>query len=616
MRWRLLRAPIEREDDVVAVRQRARVLAERLGLSRQEQTALATAVSEIARNAFGYGGGGGAEYGIDEADGRQSLVVRITDAGPGIADLKTILDGRYVSSTGMGLGIVGARRLTDGFDIRSAPGAGTVVTLAKTLPTGGPRLGGPEVAALSDALRRERDADPQQAVRAQNRDLLQSLSDLAEKEEEARRLNAELRDARDTLERRVEERTAELERANGRLRAEAAARERMEGELRQAQKMEAVGQLTGGIAHDFNNLLTGITGSLDLLQIRLAQGRHEHVARYIETAIGSATRAAALTHRLLAFSRPQALAPRATEPNAVIRGMEDLLRRTIPASVAFRVAAEPDLWSALCDEHQLENAVLNLCINARDAMPKGGTLTVETTNEHLNEAYVARHPSASPGDHACICVADTGTGMTPEVLARVFEPFFTTKPVGKGTGLGLAMIYGFARQSKGHCRIESEVGRGTRMFLYLPRRVSPPRGEPIADLAPARDVPVTSGADVMVVEQDIVVRDLADEVLRDLGHRVILAEDGAAALRRLDAGEAVDLIVTDVGLAGGISGHRLAEEARAKRPGLKVLFITGHADEAEAAASDLTEGIEILPKPFQVKALVERVGAMLGGLVL
>lgn len=613
MDWRLMRTPIEREDDVVAVRQRARVVAERLGMSRQVQTGLATAVSEIARNAYGYAGGGMAEFGVSEASGGQALVVRITDTGPGIADLRTILDGRYVSRTGMGLGIVGARRLVDDFDIASTPGKGTAVTLAKRLRDR--RLEARDVAALSEALVRDRDADPQEAVRAQNRDLVQSLADLAEKEEEARRLNDELREARDNLERRVEVRTAELAEANARLRQEAVERERMQSELRQAQKMEAVGQLTGGLAHDFNNQLTGITGSLDLLRTRLAQGRTDRIDRYLDTAMTSARKAAVLTHRLLAFSRPQPLAPRSTDVNAVVRDMEELLRRTITDAIALRVSASLDLWPTLCDAHQFENAVLNLCINARDAMPDGGTLAIETANERLEAAYAARHPAASPGDHVRVCVEDTGTGMSPEVVARVFEPFFTTKPVGKGTGLGMAMIYGFARQSGGHCRIETELGRGTRVFLYMPRHVPPadPDEEGTTERPAIAAMPPVTVGTILLVEQNVTVRDLALEVLRDLGHHVILAEDGPAALRRMEAGDLVDLIVTDIGLPGGMTGPQVAEGARAMRPGVKVLFVTGYADEAEAAATPVAPGVEVMPKPFEVADLVERVGKLLGG---
>ena len=370
-----------------------------------------------------------------------------------------------------GLGIVGARRLVDGFHIRSAPGAGTTVTLTKHLPPGR-RLAGKDVTALTGELAHERAGNPQEALREQNRELMQSLADLAEKEEETRRLNALLQQGRDELEIRVVARTAELAAANDQLRQDAIQRERIAGELRQAQKMEAVGQLTGGLAHDFNNLLTGIGGSLDLLKSAMHKGRADRVERYIELALASTEKAAALTHRLLAFSRPHPLAPKPTDATAVVHGMEELLRRTITGAIAFRVSASRELWPTLCDAHELENAILNLCINARDAMPDGGTLAIETANEHLDAEYAATHPPVQAGDHVRVTVADTGSGMTPEVLARVFEPFFTTKPVGKGTGLGLAMIYSFARQSQGYVGIETKVGSGTNISLYLPRHVA------------------------------------------------------------------------------------------------------------------------------------------------
>ncbi|MCJ2136422.1 ATP-binding protein, partial [Methylobacterium sp. J-026] len=348
MKWPLLTAPIAHEDDIVAVRQRVRRISDRIGFGVQDQTRIATAVSEIARNAYGYAGGGKVEYGLDEDREGQFLVVRISDRGPGIADLAEILEGRYRSCTGLGIGITGSRRLMDRFEIASAPGQGTVVTFGKLLPPNGEAFTGPKLAALADAAARAQAEDPGATLREHNRDLLRSLSDLAEREEEARRLNAELaetnrgvvalyaeleaqagqlRAAGANLERQVAARTRELAEANDRLRAEAVERGRMEQDLRQSQKMEAVGQLTGGIAHDFNNLLTGIVGSLDLMRSRIAQGRIETLGRYLDTAMSSADRAAALTHRLLAFARRQPLDPSVTDANALIVGMSDLLRR-------------------------------------------------------------------------------------------------------------------------------------------------------------------------------------------------------------------------------------------------------------------------------------------------
>ena len=391
MKWPLVTMVIAHEDDIFTVRQRVRRVAEQLGFGSPDQTRIATAVSEIARNAHDYAGGGRVELGVDDVGGRQSLVVRIVDQGPGITELSAILEGRYHSSTGLGIGITGSRKLMDRFDVRTNPGVGTIVTLEKAVPPGRPQLTGPAIVALAEAMRGWSDG-PQAAMREQNRELLASLADLSEREEEARRLNAELaetnrgvvalyaeleaqagqlREAGATLESQVSERTMELAQANERLTAEAAERERMGEDLRQSQKMEAVGQLTGGIAHDFNNLLTGIVGSLDLMQTRLRQGRTEKLQRYIETAMASANRAAALTHRLLAFARRQPLDPKPTDVTALIGGMSDLLRRTTSEAIELRVISEAALWATLCDPHQLENAILNLVINARDAMPDG-----------------------------------------------------------------------------------------------------------------------------------------------------------------------------------------------------------------------------------------------------
>ena len=383
----------------------------------------------------------------------------------------------------------------------------------------------------------------------------------------------------------------------------------MEAQLRQAQKMEAVGQLTGGIAHDFNNLLTGIVGSLDLLQSRLAQGRTENVGRYIAAAQTSANRAAALTHRLLAFSRRQPLQPRAVNANALINGMEELLRRTISERVRLEVIAAGGLWPTLCDPNQLENAVLNLAINARDAMPEGGRLTVETCNTHLDRTYAAQNVGVEPGQYICICVTDTGEGMGPETMRRAFDPFFTTKASGKGTGLGLSMIYGFAKQSSGHAAIYSELGRGTTVKLYLPRfRGVAADAEPEAPAyGPRRAV---TGETVLVVEDEAVVRELIVEVLEDLGYAALEAQDGAGGLAILQSDARVDLVVTDVGLPD-ITGREMVERARPQRPKLRVLFITGYAENAMFGNGHLDPGQQMITKPFPVDALAARIREMI-----
>ncbi|WP_245442871.1 ATP-binding response regulator [Methylobacterium terrae] len=385
----------------------------------------------------------------------------------------------------------------------------------------------------------------------------------------------------------------------------------LEEAFRQSQKMEAVGQLTGGIAHDFNNLLTGIVGSLDLLSTRLAQGRTEVAGRYIDAALTSAHRAAALTHRLLAFARRQPLDPRPVDANALVASLEDLVRRTLGETVTLETRLAEGLWPTLCDANQLESAILNLAINARDAMPDGGHLAIETRNVTLDAVFAAAHGDVAPGSYIRLAVTDTGTGMPPEVARRAFDPFFTTKPLGQGTGLGLSMIYGFARQSEGHAAIASEVGRGTTVALYLPRHdgpldeaETPAQGSDAAPLA-------GSGETVLVVEDEPAVRSLILEVLRDLGYRALEAQDGPAGLAALRVPGRIDLLVTDVGLPG-LNGRQLADAAREHRPGLKVLFITGYAENA-AMAGFLAPGMQMITKPFPVDLLARRIRAMIEG---
>ena len=414
---------------------------------------------------------------------------------------------------------------------------------------------------------------------------------------ERRAAEETLRHLNQTLEERVEERTQELLRA--------------EEQLRQAQKMEAVGQLTGGIAHDFNNLLAGIVGSLDLMQTRIAQGRTENVERYAKAAMSSAQRAAALTHRLLAFARRQPLDPKPVNANQLIASMEDLLRRTIGPLHALEIVTAGGLWTTLCDPNQLESAILNLAINARDAMPDGGKLTIETANAYLDDAYAAAQPDLRSGQYVAICITDTGTGMPPDVIERVFEPFFTTKPLGQGTGLGLSMVYGFAKQSEGHVRIYSEVGQGTTIRIYLPRYRGTAQEEP-SEVSFAEVPRAEAGETVLVVEDEPVIRNLIIEVLQDLGYRALEASDGPAGLKVLQSRQRIDLLVTDVGLPG-INGRQLADAARETRPELKVLFITGYAENATLANGFLDPGMEIFTKPFAVEALATRIRSMIQG---
>ena len=395
-------------------------------------------------------------------------------------------------------------------------------------------------------------------------------------------------------------------------RAAAEALSRTEEQLRQAQKMEAVGQLTGGIAHDFNNLLTGILGALELLQRRVAEGRIGQLERYTSVAITSANRAAAMTQRLLAFSRRQPLDPTVVEANRLIASIEDLLRRTMGPAIELQLLLAGALWPTLCDMNQLENAILNLAINARDAMPDGGGLTIETCNVTVDEAYAASEADQlQPGEYVCIAVTDTGTGMEPEVISRAFEPFFTTKPQGRGTGLGLSMLYGFMRQSGGHVRIGSEVGRGTCFRLYLPRHRGPRLNEDAGAPPNADGAAPAGGGTVLVVDDEPAVRLVITDVLQELGYRPLQAADGPAGLRLLEAEPQVDLLITDVGLPGGLNGRQTADAARAAAPGLKVLFVTGFPGDAAIGPATPHDGTQILTKPFAADALAEKVRAML-----
>ncbi|WP_426959525.1 PAS domain-containing protein [Muricoccus radiodurans] len=393
-------------------------------------------------------------------------------------------------------------------------------------------------------------------------------------------------------------------------REQAEALRQAEEQLRQSQKMEAVGQLTGGLAHDFNNLLTGIIGSLELLRTRVAQGRLAQVDRYVMAAQGAANRAAALTHRLLAFSRRQTLDPKPTRANRLIADMVELIQRTAGPAIKVETVLAAGLWPTLCDPNQLENALLNLCINARDAMPDGGHLTIETSNAWLDER-ASRQRDMTAGQYVSISVTDTGTGMPPDVVARAFDPFFTTKPIGQGTGLGLSMIYGFVKQSGGQIRIYSEVDKGTTMRLYLPRHWSEAEDE----TRPAELLPVPraeQGETVLVVDDEPTVRMLVTEVLEDLGYTAIEVTDGASALQVLQSDVRVDLLVTDVGLPGGMNGRQVADAGRSLRPGLSVLFITGYAENAVLGNGHLEPGMHVLSKPFEMDVLASRIRQLIG----
>ena len=378
--------------------------------------------------------------------------------------------------------------------------------------------------------------------------------------------------------------------------------------LRQSQKMEAVGQLTGGIAHDFNNMLTGVIGSLDIMKRRIAAERYGDLDRFMDAAIVSAQRAASLTHRLLAFSRRQSLDPKPTDVVPLIDAMRELLLRTLGERITLVTEVTPESWQAVTDANQLENAVLNLAINARDAMPDGGQLTIAVSNVSLSRADSVGVDGAKPGDYVVISVTDTGEGMAPDVIEKAFEPFFTTKPIGQGTGLGLSMIYGFARQSGGHVKLVSHVGQGTTVSLYLPRNtIAAPSAQTEVRSSPT---PLGRGETVLIVEDDASVRLLVVDVLGELGYQAIEAGDSAEALPILQSDRAIDLLISDVGLPG-LNGRQLADIARQTRPNLQVLFITGYAAMASSRADFLDTGMDMITKPFAIDELAAKIQEIL-----
>ncbi|MBL6653925.1 MAG: response regulator [Reyranella sp.] len=391
-----------------------------------------------------------------------------------------------------------------------------------------------------------------------------------------------------------------------RLGEEQARREVAEESLRQSQKMNAVGQLTAGIAHDFNNLLTGIGGAVEMMGRRAGQASPEFT-RFLQLAQTGVGRAATLTQRLLAFSRQQPLQIEVVDVNDLVAGMTELLRRTLGEKVRIETVLAPDAWPARADSAQLESTILNLAINARDAMPKGGVLTIETANTHLDAAYAAANVEAEAGPYIMVAVSDTGTGMAPETLARAFEPFFTTKERGQGTGLGLSMAFGYIRQLGGHLKIYSEVGRGTSVKIYLPRA----SGEAAVEVAPAaRAVLSAAGPVMLVVEDDPVVRDFAVSACSEIGCTVYQAADAREALAVLQARDDIELLFTDVGLPGDMNGRQLAGAAMALKPALKVLFTTGYTANAIVHQGVLDPGVNFIGKPFSIDALAEKIKSM------
>ncbi|WP_448650407.1 ATP-binding protein [Pseudomonas fluorescens] len=435
----------------------------------------------------------------------------------------------------------------------------------------------------------------EEALRAREQELDRTVTQLRNAEQQQREAEAQLRALNETLEQRVAERTAMLMQA--------------EEKLRQSQKMEAVGQLTGGLAHDFNNLLAGISGALELMNRRIHQGRISEVDKYMLAAQGSAKRAAVLTQRLLAFSRRQTLEPRATNVNSLMYGMAELIQRTVGPGIQVETVGAGDAWTAFVDASQLENALLNLCINARDAMPEGGRITLQTANRWLDHD-AARAYDLAEGPYLCLSVHDTGTGMPPEVIAHVFEPFYTTKPIGQGTGLGLSMIFGFAQQSGGQVHIHSRVGEGTSVSLFLPRHHGAAAHDELTPGQTTLEV-AKHGETVLLVDDESTVRMLLADVLGELGYTVIEAADSAAGLKLLRSDVHIDLLVTDVGLPGGMNGRQMAEAGMELRPHLKTLFITGYAENAVMGYGQLQAGMGVLTKPFAVDVLGGRVRELL-----
>ncbi|HEX2528124.1 MAG TPA: ATP-binding protein [Geminicoccus sp.] len=433
-----------------------------------------------------------------------------------------------------------------------------------------------------------------------------AMGQLSASQQELSRLN-------ETLEQRIAERTQELAAANAQLKEEIRTRESAEAQMRQVQKMEAVGQLTGGIAHDFNNMLAVIVGSLDMAQRRLKRGDSD-ILRFLEDAMDGAERAASLTQRLLAFSRQQPLAPVVSDVNALVGSMSELLRRTLGEHFLLECVLAGGLWRTRVDPGQLENAVLNLAVNARDAMPAGGRLTIETLNARLDDAYAAAHAEVEPGQYVVVAVSDTGTGMPVDIAARAFDPFFTTKAPGQGTGLGLSQVYGFVKQSGGHVKIYSEPGQGTTVKIYLRREMERLGGGEAgsgAELQPA--MPKGSRSElILVVEDDAGVRTTSVGALQELGYSVRDAASGEEALAILEEQPDTSLLFTDV-VMPGMSGRQLAEAALARLPHLKVLYTTGYTPNAIVHSGVVDPGVELMTKPFALDQLARKVRSVLDG---
>ena len=607
--WPILTVAIEHEGDIVAARQRGRRIAELVGFERQDQTRIATAISEIARNAHAYGGGGKVEYGLQGKRTPGELVIRVTDQGPGIDDLEAVLGGSYTSPGGLGVGLLGAQRLMDGFSVENAPQGGTIVTLRKHLPRGAVAITPARLAEIGRLLVSETAGNPLEALREQNRELVESLDALEKRGLEASRLSDELERTNKgvvALYAELDLRAIELTALNATLEQRVsegvAAREKVEETLRQSQKMEAVGQLTGGIAHDFNNLLMIIGGSLEMLRRRVPAD--PNITRLIDAASQGVARGGSLNQQLLAFARRQDLKSEVFLLADFLFACGALIERAVREDIALEVESKGIKGFCKTDPHQLETAVLNLAINARDAMPKGGTLTIALGESVVSTEDALRLETAA-GDYLSVCVADTGEGMTAETQARIFEPFFTTKELGRGTGLGLSQVYGFAKQSGGFVTVESEIDVGTHVTIHLPKAKAPELSTETLPPAPAR---VTGSATILLVEDDAAVRAITSEMLRDLGYTVQEAGTGPAALEILDDYR-FDIVFSDVILPHGMSGVNLAAEIRRRRPNLPILLTSGYT--AQHLDVQANHGLSILRKPYNEAALSEAINKAL-----
>ena len=697
----ILTVDLRSDRDIVLVRQHAREIAAHAGFDQLEQTRISTAASEIARNAFKYGGGGHIEFKFDNAGGRERLLMTIQDDGPGIADLPTILEGGYRSKTGLGKGILGAKKLMDDFEIRTAPGDGTTVVLGKFLPPGSPMLTRKAANVIAEEIRKAAPRDPFAEVQHQNQELLRMLQEVQSREAELQRLHAILRRESDE---KIHSREAQLqgiissamdaivtvdeqgrvivfnEAAEKMFRcpeqealnseferfSTAAFREhysacvrnlessggnacplpspkglnakRMTGEefpieanvsqvmvggqklytlilrditerrraeqleeqLRQAQKMEAIGRLAGGVAHDFNTLLNIMLGYAELLLAELpGEDKRRERAEQIEK---SAQTGALLTKQLLAFSRKQPIAPQVIDLNRMVRDLEPMLQRLLRSDIALESHYSADLCPVKVDPGQIQQVVLNLASNARDAMPNGGSLMIEVRAVELDASYARQHPGLSPGKYIMLAVSDTGTGMDSETVSHIFEPFFTTKGQGKGTGMGLATVNGIVKQNGGDIAVYSELGVGSIFKLHLPRT-----SEQLEEERVSKTPEKLSGSEtILLVEDSPALRSLTRELLVRQGYAIIEASDGIEALElsKKHTGT-IHLMITDI-VMPRMRGTELATQIAVQRPEMSVLFLSGYTEEAVWKLRD-TQRIAILEKPYSSLALLRTV---------